>query len=1022
MSIPIEVSPPTNDLTLSKDQTLAEVVKVTIPKSGVVPKVDAYFLADTTGSMNTAIAAVKSGIVDAMTRIQALGSDVWFGVGDYKDFPAPVASEHPYAFKHQCSLSADITQVKAAIDSWKTSPGQDTPEAQFYGLDQVAEPPGGKIGWRADSKRIIVWFGDAAGHDSVCKAISKLSYDITEASVTAKLVAEKIKVLALSMNTNYRAPAGLDDEPRSASSTFKSKCGEPGGTPGQGTRIAKATGCKLVQGVSVDTIMDTIVTELTAQIAVIGNVSLVASGATAPFVQAIAPTAGYGPLSRDQDHEISFDVSWLGNVAATTGVQVFNGSLDVVADGEVVGGKTVKITVPAIIPPRPPGPYGQIPLIVELYDHFFSKSSIWGADPGRRLLLSQDTADLATPYQMDNTVSSLKIRPGPDFDPNAHYEVSFYRDANYISTQLVLKPGEYQDIHYPPIQFGDVISSVKFNQGLPPVPPITSIPVVAELYSAVNYGGRKLIVFEDVDNLGTYSAYDNLTYSVKVFKGPNYTPGDKIRLYDTFNGSGAYIELEPGEYPDLQKSHTFGYKTSSTRFLTGVGGSEPVTPGSMEYAHIPLIVELYDHFFSKSSIWGADPGRRLLLSQDTADLATPYQMADTVSSLKIRPGPNYDPKANYEVSFYRDANYISTQLVLKPGEYGDIHYPPIQFGDVISSVKFNQGVPPAPPVTNIPVVAELYDGLNYGGRKLIVFEDVDNLGTYSAYDNLTSSVKVFKGPNYTPGDKIRLYDTFNGTGKYIDLAPGEYPDLQQSHTFSNLTSSTRFIKGDGTGSEPVPPGSMEYAHIPLIVELYDHFFSKSSIWGADPGRRVLLSQDTADLGTPYQMADTVSSLKIRPGPNYDPKANYEVSFYRDANYISTQLVLKPGEYGDIHYPPIQFGDVISSVKFNQGMPPATPVTPIPVVAELYSAVNYGGRKLIVFEDVDNLGTYSAYDNLTSSVKVFAGPNYTPGDKIRLYDTFSGSGAYIELEPGEYPDLAKSHTFGYKTSSTRFIKA
>ncbi|MCC3582463.1 hypothetical protein [Microcoleus sp. PH2017_32_RDM_D_A] len=147
-----------------------------------------------------------------------------------------------------------------------------------------------------------------------------------------------------------------------------------------------------------------------------------------------------------------------------------------------------------------------------------------------------------------------------------------------------------------------------------------------------------------------------------------------------------------------------------------------------------------------------------------------------------------------------------------------------------------------------------------------------------------------------------------------------------------------------------------------------------------------------------------------------------MSFYRDPNFISTQLVLKPGEYGDIHYPPIQFGDIISSVKFNQGMPPASPVTPIPVVAELYSAVNYGGRKLIIFEDVDNLGTYSAYDNLTSSVKVFAGPNYTPGDKIRLYDTFSGSGAYIELEPGEYPDLAKSHTFANKTSSTRFIKA
>ncbi|HBY81900.1 MAG TPA: hypothetical protein DEG47_34050, partial [Cyanobacteria bacterium UBA11148] len=354
MSIPIQVSPATNDLTLSQDQTFAEVVKVTIPKSGVVPKVDVYFLADTTGSMNTAIAAVKKGIVDAMTRIQALGSDVWFGVGDYKDFPAPVASEHPYAFKHQCSLSANIAAVKAAIDAWTTSPGQDTPEAQFYGLDQAAQPPGGNIGWRADAKRVIVWFGDAAGHDAVCKGISNLSYDITEASVTAKLVAEKIKVLALSMNTNYRAPAGLDDEPRSSSSAFKSKCGEPGGTPGQGTRIATATGCKLVQGVSVDTIIDTIVTELAAQINVLGNVSLVASGATAPFVQAIAPVAGYSSLSRDQDHEISFDVSWLGNVAATTEVQVFNGSLDVVVDGEIVGGKPVKITVPSSVPELPP--------------------------------------------------------------------------------------------------------------------------------------------------------------------------------------------------------------------------------------------------------------------------------------------------------------------------------------------------------------------------------------------------------------------------------------------------------------------------------------------------------------------------------------------------------------------------------------------------------------------------------------------------------------------------------------------
>ncbi|WP_205127470.1 hypothetical protein, partial [Okeania hirsuta] len=65
---------------------------------------------------------------------------------------------------------------------------------------------------------------------------------------------------------------------------------------------------------------------------------------------------------------------------------------------------------------------------------------------------------------------------------------------------------------------------------------------------------------------------------------------------------------------------------------------------------------------------------------------------------------------------------------------------------------------------------------------------------YSGYNDLTSSVKVFKGPNYSPGDKIRLYQDPDASGNYIDLEPGEYPNLQQSHSFSNMTSSTRFIK------------------------------------------------------------------------------------------------------------------------------------------------------------------------------------------------------------------------------------
>lgn len=395
MTIPIQVSPATNDLTLSKDQTFAEVVKVTIPKSGIVPKVDAYFLADTTSSMRNAINAVKNGISDVLSEIGSLGADIQFGVGEYKDFPAPEPNRHPYAFRHQHSLSSNTGEIQKAIDSWNVTGGRDVPEAQFYALDQLAEAPGGTIGWRADSRRIIIWFGDAAGHDAVCQAISGLSYDITEASVTEKLVAEKIKVLALSLFSSG-APDGLNDDPKAKATGYREYCGEPGGTREQGTRIAKATGGKIVQGVSEETIVETIKTELAAQITSIGNVSLVARGDTAPFVVAIAPSDGHGPLSRDQDHEISFDVDWIGTVEATYEDQVFSGSLDVIADGEVIGGKTVTITVPLdeeIIMPRPDDRSGTWMFIQQVSGAYFRANGGRVNNTWRVLIASNNPPD-----------------------------------------------------------------------------------------------------------------------------------------------------------------------------------------------------------------------------------------------------------------------------------------------------------------------------------------------------------------------------------------------------------------------------------------------------------------------------------------------------------------------------------------------------------------------------------------------------------------------------------------------------
>lgn len=337
----VTVSPATNDLRLGECDTFSEVVTVTIPESGAGGKADVYFCADTTGSMESILGSVQAGAASILAALSGSGFDLQYGVGNYKDFPTD-----PYCFMNQQPVTPNAPDVQNAINAWSASGGSDGPEGQLFALDQLAEGPGGAIGWRADAKRIIVWFGDAPGHDPVCQAISGLSYDITEASVTAKLVAEDITVLAISTVTGY--PAGLDDDPAATSIDYTATCGAPGGVAGQATRIAAATGGAHVAGIDATTIVSTIIDLVKAAISATGNVSLVPAGAIGPFVVSISPAGGYGPLAGDVEHVLLFDVSFAGGaVECTAKDQVFTGTLDVVADGAVVGHKTVKITVPA---------------------------------------------------------------------------------------------------------------------------------------------------------------------------------------------------------------------------------------------------------------------------------------------------------------------------------------------------------------------------------------------------------------------------------------------------------------------------------------------------------------------------------------------------------------------------------------------------------------------------------------------------------------------------------------------------
>jgi hypothetical protein len=335
---PVTIDPTSNDWRLSECERARETITVTVPPTGVAAKADVYLLADTTGSMSSILDAVKAGAASILGD-PALGAfDVAWGVGNYRDFPVP--GTNSYAFQHQLSPTTDHTQADLAIGAWSANEGGDTSEGQFFALHELATSAG--IGWRTDSKRIVVWFGDAPGHDPICTDLSGLASAVTEASVTAELTGAQITVVAVSTTTG---PANaLDDDPQADAGDYVTCPGS--GTPGQASRISAATGGSHTTGVDPTTIVGTLSVLIAAAVASTGNVKLVPSASIEPFVESITPAGGYGPLTGNEEHVLTFEVVWVGSRPCRDKDQVFTGTIDVVADGVVVAAKRVRVTVP----------------------------------------------------------------------------------------------------------------------------------------------------------------------------------------------------------------------------------------------------------------------------------------------------------------------------------------------------------------------------------------------------------------------------------------------------------------------------------------------------------------------------------------------------------------------------------------------------------------------------------------------------------------------------------------------------
>jgi len=204
---------------------------------------------------------------------------------------------------------------------------------------------------------------------------------------------------------------------------------------------------------------------------------------------------------------------------------------------------------------------------------------------------------------------------------------------------------------------------------------------------------------------------------------------------------------------------------------------------------IPLVVALWEN-----TNFG---GRKRLLVDDTPILSL-LAFNDTTSAVGVHPGPDYAAwKAAHggkepTVGLYENVNFGGAALILTTGAYASIHRL-FNFGDAVSSVRFNPPPPSAAAITPIPLIVELFQHDNFNGNRLVVVEDSASLsGDFgSEFNDVVTSVRVTSGPNFVAGKVAQLFRDANFGGGKIDLPPGSYPNIGASHGFNDAVSSIK---------------------------------------------------------------------------------------------------------------------------------------------------------------------------------------------------------------------------------------
>lgn len=293
----------------SYNATLASGSSVTINKTvhtpAIPPNPDIVFLSDTTGSMGGAIANVQANASSIMSSVATDQPTAQFAAAEYKDGDPNFCSTDPFAFQLDQALTANMADVQTGIGTWAAGGGCDTPESQINALYRLATDPG--VGFRTDSTRIVVWFGDSSGHDP------SLGHTLTDA-INA-LVAAKVQVIAVPVNSG--SGDGLD-------------------STGQATKVATATGGEVLPAASPDQVANAILTGLKNLPVEVKPVPACDSGLTATY------DAASKTVTSGTDATFSETLS-----AAPTAVGVLKCTVDFLLNGNHVDGFQQAVTITA---------------------------------------------------------------------------------------------------------------------------------------------------------------------------------------------------------------------------------------------------------------------------------------------------------------------------------------------------------------------------------------------------------------------------------------------------------------------------------------------------------------------------------------------------------------------------------------------------------------------------------------------------------------------------------------------------